>query len=124
MSHVQFTIRDAEILYAIPKLGADVATIVRCYMFLNRSAPPTQDEIQGCLTKALNADIARKFGDVFVVSEEWYDRIHAADETADNEIEAMLEFADSVVNEEFTEVRRTSYAISERDFESIVEALT
>jgi hypothetical protein len=82
--------KDAELLYSFPEPASDMATIIRCFTFLNRTAPPTFDEFASCLTKSMKAGIIREEGGKFVVNKDWYDRIHKADTTTENEIEALL----------------------------------
>ena len=90
MDKLTFTTMDAEILYAIPQPPSDILSIVRSFVFLNRAAPPSREELEECLRKAHCAGIVHSVGKKCAVSDKWYEEIHSADQTADNEIEAML----------------------------------
>lgn len=123
MATLQFNVRDAELLYAFPKPPSDIATVIRCFMFLNRTAPPTYDELTSCLTKALKVGIIREEAGKFVVEKDWYDRIHMEDSVSENEIESMLDFEEHFVNVEFVVVTNAVSALSREDFNSILKAL-
>ena len=120
---IQFNARDAELLYSFPKPASDVATIVRCFVFLNRAAPPSFGELTSCLTKGLRAGIIREDGGPFVIDDNWYGRIHKADATAENEIEAMLEFESGFVSVDFDETTAAACAITEEEYESVLAKL-
>ena len=120
---IQFNTRDAELLYSIPKPASDVAMIIRCFTFLNRTAPPTYGELTSCLTKAMKAGIVREEGGKYVIDKGWYDRIHMADATSENEMEALLEFESTFVNVDFDETTGTANVLSEDEYRSILAAL-
>ena len=123
MGTVQFNTRDAELLYSFPKPASDVATIVRCFVFLNRAAPPSLGELTSCLTKGLRAGIIRRDGERFVVDGDWYGRIHMADATAENEIEAMLDFESGFVGMDFDATTDAACTLTEGEYESILAKL-
>jgi len=120
---IQFNIKDAELLYSFPKPVSDIATIVRCFVFLNRAASPTFGELTNCLSKGLRAGIIRDEGERFVIDDNWYGRIHMSDATAENEIEAMLEFESEFVNVEFDETTDAACSLTEAEYESILAKL-
>jgi hypothetical protein len=120
---LQFNPRDAELLYSFPKPASDVTTIVRCFTFLNRTAPPTYGELTSCLTKALKAGIIRQVGGRFVIENGWYDRIHMADASSENEIEALLEFESAFVNVDFDETTVAASQLSEDEYKLILATL-
>ncbi len=120
---IQFNTRDAELLYSFPKPASDVATIVRCFTFLNRTAPPAYGEFTSCLTKAMKAGIVREERGKYVVDKGWYDRIHRADDTSENEIEALLEFEGAFVNMDFDETTDVVNVPSEDEYRSILATL-
>jgi hypothetical protein len=95
---IRFNERDAELLYAFPEPASDLATIVRCFIYLNRTAPPEYHEIASCLTKAMKVGIVREDDGKYVVEKLWYDRIHKADFAADYEGESLAEFEASFVD--------------------------
>lgn len=119
MGTVQFSSRDAELLYSFPKPATDLATIIRGFTFLHRAAPPTYEELQACLVKGLQVGIVRTEGARFVIDAPWYDRIHRADATASNEIEAMLEFESEFVGLDFVETTDAPFALTEEEYASI-----
>ena len=102
MDDVRFSIRDAELLYSIPKPGGDVLLILRCFFHLMRCAPPTFDEFLEGIQKAVKVGCVRIEGNLIRVTDEWYDRIHAADDTAPNEIESLLEFEEVLLASSWT----------------------
>lgn len=123
MKTVQFNSQDAYILYTIPKPPVSFADVVRSYTFVNRDAAPTYDEFTGCLNKALKAGILREENGGIVVDNGWYDKIHASDETTNNEIDSMLEFEDRFVNVPLPEVTTGEIALSRDDYHSILISL-
>jgi hypothetical protein len=123
MTGLAFDRRDAEILYSIPKPPSDLTTIVRYFMFTNRTAPPSYSELADCFEKSLQAGILRQQAERFVVESEWYKRIHKADETAENEIESMLEFEDEFIDREFQRVNEVLFALSEEHYRSVLKGL-
>ncbi|VTR97004.1 hypothetical protein [Tuwongella immobilis] len=123
MGSIQFNARDAELLYSFPKPASDVATIVRCFVFLNRAAPPSFGEFASCLTKGLRAGIIREEGERFVIDDDWYGRIHMADATAENEIESMLEFESRFVGVDFDATTDAACALTEGEYESVLAKL-
>lgn len=124
MPQVRFTVREAELLYSIPKPPTELETIVRCFMFINRAAPPTFEELTSCLTKGVKAGIIQKDNGKFAVEGSWYNKIHAADETAENEIESMLEFEEWFVDHEFPERDKTSHVLTLTEFDNTLKALS
>jgi hypothetical protein len=123
MGSVHFSIRDAEILYAFPSVEADIATIVRHFMFINRSAAPTYAEIAGCLLRASRVGIIAEAPGGFVVDRYWYECIHKADELSENEIESMLRFQGEFVDVDFEEVTHPRPVLSDEEYRSIVASL-
>lgn len=123
MGSIQFNTRDAELLYSFPKPATDLKTIVWCFTFINRAAPPSHEELTSCLTKGLKAGIIREEGGKFVIETDWYARIHMADATAENEIEAMLEFESEFVNANFDEMIKITYVLKKEEYESILATL-
>ena len=123
MTPIQFNEADAEILFSIPRIPADLVTILRCFMFLNRSAPPAFEQLECCLSKAIKVGIVQEEGKKLVVKQEWYNRIHAADDESDNEIESMLTFQESFIGIDFSEVVSSEFALSRVAFQSAVNDL-
>jgi len=123
METVQFNVRDAELLYSFPKPWSDLTTVIRCFKFLNRTAAPTYEELTSCLMKAQRAGIIQEAEGKYIVENQWYDKIHAADESEENEIEAMLSFEETFVNIDFAEVTKRVTTLSKEDFQAIVDAL-
>ena len=54
MGSIRFKTIDAEFLYSFPKTANDLRTIVWAYTFINRTGPPTYEELTSCLTKKLS----------------------------------------------------------------------
>ncbi len=123
MGAVQFNTKDAELLYSFPMPASGVATILRCFVFIHRAAPPSWGELTSCLTKGLRAGIIRQDGERFVIDDGWYGRIHMADATAENEIEAMLEFESGFVGVDFDATTDAAFALTEGEYESILAKL-
>jgi len=123
MKSVRFSTKDAELLYSFPKPSTDLRTIVWYFTSTNRTYPPSYEELASCLTKGLKAGIVRKDGDRFVLDDNWYARIHMADATAGNEIEAMLEFERGFVDIDFDEAVDTASTLTEAEYKSIVATL-
>jgi len=123
MGTIQFNTKDAELLYSFPKPATDVKTIVWCFTFINRTYSPSFGELTSCLTKGLKAGIIREDGGRFVIDDDWYDRIHMADATAENEIESMLEFEEGFVNVYFDERTDAACTLTKEEYESILSKL-
>lgn len=123
MPAVQFNTRDAEILYSFPKQASDLSTIIRWFMFINRVATPTYDEVSSCVAKALKAGILDDLGGKLSLRPEWYNQVHASDDTADNEIESLLAFEESFVGRQFPEVFDCVNELSKDDFEAAIRML-
>src|SRR5688500_4895788 len=111
---------DAAILYAFPKPPSDLSAIVRCFRLFNRCAAPTYGDLTSCLTKALSAGIIRQEGGRFVVEETWYDRVHRHGVTAENEVEAMLAFAETFVNREVPRTTEAANVLSRSEYDAIL----
>lgn len=121
MQSIHFTSQDASILYSIPKPASELQVIVRCHTFINRCAPPSLDELQGCLDRAFAAGVLSSKRKKIVVEQQWYDRIHATDASADNEIESMLEFEEWLTAQEFAQVSDERFEITPAEYASICE---
>jgi len=120
---VTFSIDDVELLYSVPRPGGDVSTILRAFVFLNRAATPPFSLFQTCFTKALQSGILVESNCSYQMSKEWYQRIHAHDESAGNEIESMLEFQDEFVGVEVVVVRDVQANIDQQQYEQFAREL-
>ncbi|PQO34235.1 hypothetical protein DTL21_11925 [Bremerella cremea] len=120
MSEIIFNENEADILYCFPQPPADLATIVRCYTFLHRTAPPSYDLFAGCLTKGLQTGIVITSGELWSLEEATYQRVHAADESSPNEIESMIVFVDWFTQEKQTVVCDAVFPLSASQYASIV----
>ena len=67
--------------------------------------------------------IIRQEGEKFIIDDNWYDRIHMSDDTAENEIDSMLEFEDGFVNMDFNETNNTVCTLTEVEYKSILAKL-
>ena len=123
MGSIRFKTIDAEFLYSFPKTANDLRTIVWAYTFINRTGPPTYEELTSCLTNGLRVGIIRQEGEKFIIDDNWYDRIHMSDDTAENEIDSMLEFEDGFVNMDFNETNNTVCTLTEVEYKSILAKL-
>lgn len=123
MRAVLFNTKDAEILYSFPKQASDLSTIIRCFMFINRVATPTYDEVASCFAKARKAGILSDVGGKLSLNPEWYSRVHASDGNADNEIESLLEFEETFVGCPFPEVFDFVNELSKDEFEAAIRGI-
>jgi hypothetical protein len=123
MQRIRFSEIDAWILYCIPRCIADLAYIVRYYTFVNRAAPPSWRELKECLAKALSVGIIRKQAGGFIIDDVWYDKIHAADGAAENEIESMLAFQESLLGMEFNEQKPVNFVLDRGEYDEAVRAV-
>ncbi len=123
MRAVQFNTRDAEILYSFPRQASDLSMIIRWFMFINRVATPTYDEVASCFAKARKAGILFDLGGKLSLNPEWYSKVHASDGIADNEIESLLEFEESFVGCPFPEVFDCVSELSIDEFEAAIRGL-
>lgn len=121
MPPIRFTRLDAEILYCIPKPPVDLAAIIGTYVFINRAGVPRYEELQGCLSRALNAGILRQAEEKFTVDESWYEVIHAADRTAENEIDSMIVFEDWLIQRDFLHLFDSGYHLSKDEYQFVDE---
>ncbi len=122
VNRIRFVPIDAWLLYCIPRPGADLATIVRHYQFVNRAAAPSRKELEGCLSRALSVGILEKQGSWFKVQAGWYERIHFADATAENEVEAMLGFESLLLVAEWDAQNAIDYVIENAEYEKAIAA--
>ena len=118
---VTFSVDDVELLYSVPQPGGDLATIVRTFVFLNRSAAPPFSVVRDCFTKALQSAILSANGDHYQIAPDWYGRIHAHDESEGNEIESMLAFQDDFVGKEVPVVVAAQAGFTEKDYEELLQ---
>jgi hypothetical protein len=123
MADLRFTETDADILYSMPMVKTDVTTIVRYYLFINRTGAPTYEEIAGVLAKAIQAGIMNRNGGKFIVESTWFERIHQADDTSENEIESMLKFEEWFVNQPFEPVSDAVFVLSKSDYAAVLKKL-
>lgn len=119
---VRFTDTDAAILYTIPYPPVDIGDIVGTYTFINRCAPPSYDELAGCLSRAFNAGILHSVDGKIAVMDEWYKIIHAADETTDNEIESMIEFEDWLIAREFPAISGFGFCLDQGEYQALLRS--
>jgi hypothetical protein len=117
MQRIRFSEIDAWILYCIPKPIVDLREIVRYYTFVNRAAPPTLRELKECLAKALSVGIIKKQAGGFIIDDVWYDKIHAADGAAENEIESMLAFQESLLGMVFDVSKPVNFVLDRREYD-------
>lgn len=118
---VRFTEVDAELLYAIPKPGGDIAKIINCVLYLNRAPAPSRFAIESCITKAVQAGCLKLSDSRILVVEEWYDRIHACDATAANEVQSMLSFQAELLCRDWSVKSRDVFTLSEADYEAAIQ---
>ena len=102
-------------------MKSNLNDIIRVFMFIYRSAPPTFDELDECFNKSAKAGILEMAGGMFLVNDAWYDRIHAFDEECDNEIDSMLEFSESFAGKTTPQVSLTDYHLNQSDYLSAIE---
>jgi len=114
---------DIEILYSVPEPGGNLKDILRCFVFLNRAAPPRFSVIKNCLAKAFRVGCLNSDGDFYIIEREWYKKIHAADESASNEIESLLEFQERFSGVEVPVSREAALSLSEDEYNSILQEL-
>lgn len=98
---VTFTSDEAAIIYCIPREGGRVEEIVSVYLFVNRAGRPASALMNELLHKAKTVGILEEKRGVWKVQAEWYELVHAADGTAENEIESMLAFEEVLVGREW-----------------------
>jgi len=118
-----FSIDDVELLYSVPKPGADLAMIVRVFMSINRCAPRPFSDVRECFTKALKTGILLASDGRYRIAPEWYKRIHEHDESEGNEIESMLAFQDTFVGEEVPVVADVQVGFTKEDYEAVLQSM-
>ncbi|HEX4612880.1 MAG TPA: hypothetical protein VH092_32105 [Urbifossiella sp.] len=123
MKNIRFDRGNAAILYCIPKIGGDLACIIDIYTFVNRSAPPAFVDFQCCITRAIHIGCVMAIGDKFRLTGDWHDTIHAADQSAENEIESMLLFEEYLLSREWPVVRPEIVALSESEYNRILASV-
>jgi len=123
MKNIRFNNLDAALLYSFPAPPSDLAKIVWYFTSTNRTYPPTFEQITNCLNKGMRVGIIREDGGLFVIDDIWYGKIHMADDSAGNEIEAMMEFQDGFVNVDFNETTDATCSLTEADYESMLAKL-
>src|SRR5688572_9031696 len=98
MDEIRFTRLDAAILYSTAQPGLPLDQLIWYYTFVNRDAPPSFEELAGCLSRATRAGVLTVTGDDrFVVTDEWYQRIRQFDDQSPNEIESLIRFEERVL---------------------------
>ena len=58
-------------------------------------------------------------GDKIRITDEWYRRIHAADDVAANEVESMLEFQQTLLASDWDVQHEVSYAFNEAAYDLV-----
>lgn len=114
---------DVAVLFAIPYPGAELFTILNCYVFIHRDTCPTFKEIGTSLHRSQQAGIVVRIGDRFRVTEEWYARIHRYDDSAGNEIESLLLFQDDVLGKPIPRQVTTVDLLTKEEYEHAVSQL-
>ncbi|PHS04395.1 MAG: hypothetical protein COA78_16635 [Blastopirellula sp.] len=122
MADVKFCFKDAGILYTIPKKGASISFIISCYCSINRAAPPHYEDFMNCISKAIKVGCLEMKGFELFVTEEWYERIHAADDAPGSEIDSMLDFTDILLKTSWEVKYDTIYTLSEEKYDSAVRS--
>lgn len=120
---VTFGIDDIELLYSIPRPGGDLARIIRTFVFVNRSAPPSFSLLNDCLSKAMQAGILVECDGQYRIDPIWYDKIHSHDNLDVNEIQSMLAFQDEFAGKEVLAVVTTPARFTEKDYQLAVKSL-
>ncbi len=111
-----FNERDIDMLYSFPKEPCDLSYIISCYTLINRDAPPSFDDIVSVFSKSLRAGIISESCGKYTVNEEWYGKIHINDGIAENEIESMLLFEESIVDIEIPVVNDSVRLFSREEY--------
>ncbi len=115
-----FSVDDVELLFSIPEPGGELTTIIRAFVFLNRSAVPSFSTVQDCFTKALQSGILVENDGQYRIATEWYQRIHANDDSVGNEIDSMLEFQDGFVGKGLPVLNDSQLTVSEDEYDKLV----
>jgi hypothetical protein len=117
MSGITFSKTDAEILYSMPKPGAELPDLIRCYMFINRDAPPPYTAVATCLSKSATAGILVVLPEGrYSIVERWYAYIHRFDGQKANEIESMLAFEELFTAQAWPAVGGEHVRLNEDDY--------
>jgi len=122
-STVTFSDDEVDLLYSVPQPGGDLSTIIRTFVFLNRSAAPPFSILRNCFTKALQSGILLASDGHYQITPVWYGRIHKYDESEVNEIASLLAFEDEFVGEEVPVVVAAQLAFTEKDYEAVLESM-
>ncbi len=122
-SSVKFSIDDVALLYSIPKAGGDLAVILRAFVFKNRAAPPSFTTLRDCFSKAMQSGILLDSDGQYQIEKEWYERIHAHDDSPGNEIDSMLDFQEEIEGEEVPVVNNVQFAITKDNYDELVREL-
>jgi hypothetical protein len=125
MNYVIFSETDAAILYSISRPPMRLSTLIWYYKFINRFAPPPHTRVESCLSKAYQAGILTVSGKSEFrvrVDDDRYEKIHQFDESAANEIEAMLRFEEVVLcSVEWPIVNAVSIVLTVEDYQRAVK---
>ena len=92
-------------------------------MFVERTVAPSYKDLANCLLKALRVGILERRVTRFVINRDWYRLIHAADNSADNEIESMLEFQESFLKKEWDEQHCIDWLLTKEDYDVAIGAM-
>ena len=123
MDDVTFTRLDAWFIFCLPKFGADLSTWLRNYVFINRDAPPSYQQLSDCISKSLAAGILTTSKGKYAVTNEWLDVVYLDDSNARNEIEAMGTFQDHLLAKAWPRVRDVEFFLGFDDYDNAVAAV-
>jgi hypothetical protein len=121
-SEVTFSKIDSWLLYCIPKPGGSLSVILRSYWFIIRTSPPSYEQVSDCLAKALDLGIVEHPEDQFVITPEWYETIHSADDIAENEIVSLMEFESYLLRNNWHPVRALGFVLDRLEYENAIKA--
>jgi hypothetical protein len=122
MKYVEFSERDAAVLFSMPSVEVDIYTIIRYYIFCNRDAPPPLGALEQCLSKALDVGILRlnKNG-TLVLDETWSHQMHAPEDKHANEADALEQWENHLRSRVWPTVTHVAFSIDVDEYSSAVK---
>jgi hypothetical protein len=123
MAGVQFNHRDAAFLWCVPESGSDLECLIHLYVFIERIAIPSYDDVAGTLRRAVRAGIIAPPLTFFRLSVEWFSLFDQFDSMYSASELGMVEFSDIFIPREWPKVLDYEYTLSASEFRRAVDGV-
>jgi hypothetical protein len=118
-----FTEMDIAILYSMSKPSSSLGKIMIYYASTNRDRVPSREELERCMNTALAIEAMTMIKGKFLLSEEWFERLHQFDISTANEIDSLLEVTTLLKAETWECIHPPEYVLSQKEYNSALEEI-